>query len=90
MSLTRIEKETIVLFNEEEPTADCFTYNVKLLNRLARIAESRPDECRLVKDNGDGGFTYEVPKSWVKINPTRLYTVEQRAALAERMKSNLS
>ena len=89
MSLTRIEKETIVLFNEEEPTANCFTYNVKLLNRLARIADSRPDECRLVKDNGAGGLTYEIPKSWVRVNPSRAYSDEQRAALAERMRSNL-
>lgn len=90
MGLLRVEKETIVLFNEEDATASCFTYNVKLINRLSRLVESRPDECKLAKDNGAGGLFFEFPKSWVRINPTRQYTDEQRAALAERMKANLS
>lgn len=36
--LTKYEKETIILFNEAEPTANIYTYNKALQNRLAKFS----------------------------------------------------
>ena len=36
--LTKYEKETIILFNEAEPTANIYIYNKTLQNRLAKFS----------------------------------------------------
>lgn len=47
MTLTKYEKETIILFNEGEDTAHIQTYNAGLLKRLAAFSKKHPDLCRL-------------------------------------------
>ena len=39
--LTKIEKETIILFNEGESTASIYTYNAGLKKRLAAFSKNR-------------------------------------------------
>ena len=41
MSLTKIEQETIILFNEGEADAEVYTHNVKLKNKLTKMAKKR-------------------------------------------------
>ncbi len=41
-----------------------------------------------VSQNGDA-VDYIIPKSWVKINPTRQLSAEQRAAMCERARERL-
>ena len=43
MTLTKYEKETIILFNEGEDTAHIQTYNAGLRKRLAAISKKHPD-----------------------------------------------
>ena len=38
MSITKAEKETIILFDEADASAEIYTHNTKLKNRLARAA----------------------------------------------------
>ena len=47
MTLTKYEKETIILFNEGEDTAHIQTYNAGLRKRLAAFSKKHPDLCRL-------------------------------------------
>lgn len=42
MSLTKYEKETIILFNEVEDTAHIQTYNAGLRKRLAAFSKNPP------------------------------------------------
>lgn len=58
--LTKIEKETIVLFNEGEDKANIYTHNAGLKKRLAAFAKKYPDLCRLEKSNVQGGVSYEL------------------------------
>lgn len=91
MKLTRYEHETIINFNEGEKTASVYTNNKALIKKLKQLSEERPTECRLVRIIHWGqAMEYTIPKSWVKINPSRILSVEQRAALAERLRSNLA
>ena len=46
--LTKIEKETIILFNEGESTARIYTYNAGLKKRLAAFSKKYPDLCQRV------------------------------------------
>ena len=69
MRLSKYEKETIILFNEEETTASICTYNRKMQNQLMKFAEKSAD-CIFEKRENES-VTYKIPKSWIKINMPR-------------------
>ena len=83
--LTNYEKETIINYNNEESTAQVFTYHRALQNKLNKLIGVNPDI--LVLRRGDEWTEYIVPKTWIKVSPPRQvnYTDEQRAAMAERL-----
>lgn len=82
--LTRYEQETLINFNEGEDTASIYTHNKALRRKLEKLAQERPQECRLYKESHWGqAVEYYIPKSWVKINPSRILSDEQRAAMAQ-------
>ena len=85
--LSKIERETVIVFNEEESTAIVGTYNEKLKHRLFEYL-SKSNDCTLIKSNDDY-VEYSVPKKWIKVNMSRQYTDEQRQAMAERARNNL-
>ena len=87
MSISRIEQETVILFNEAEASASVYTYNGALNRKLTGLCHTRPTEARLTKDDGHGGLTFEVPKRWVKVNAGPVYTEEQRQAMKERARA---
>lgn len=43
------ERETIITFNEKEPTASVYTMNGALIRKLDSLTQSRPDDARRVK-----------------------------------------
>ena len=88
--LSRIEQETIILFNEAEPTASVYTYNGALKRKLFGLCETRSAEVKQTKDDGQGGITFEVPKRWVKVNAGQLLTDEQRKTRAEAARARFT
>jgi len=83
MSLTNIERETIVTFNEGEPMAEAFTYRPSLIRQLDGLTQERPTEATRVKTNVEGGATFTVPKEWVRIKPKRIMSEVQKGAAAK-------
>ena len=63
----------------------------KWINRIRKLAEEHGDDCVIMKQPEDnGGFIYaKVPQNWVRVRPPikRDMTDEQRAAIAERMRT---
>lgn len=86
MYIPKEERETIITYNEAEPTASVYTMNGALIRKLDGLAQSRPGDARRVKTYPDGAQEYEVPKKWVKISPPRVYSEEQKNAMAERLR----
>ena len=82
--LSRVEQETILLYNEEDKTASVSTYNVALVRKLEKLCRERPDECRK-NERQNGVDEYIVPKKWIKVNPPRQMSAEAKAKAAERM-----
>ena len=81
MELTKYEMETIVNFNEAESVASVYTHNKALRRTLDKLAQERPEDCRIDRVSHDGAATdYSVPKSWVKIRPPRIASEAQKAA----------
>ena len=54
MKLTKVEKETIILFNEADKEAHIQTYNAGLRKRLEAFSKKHPDLCRLDMSMGQG------------------------------------
>lgn len=79
--LTKVERETIINFNEGERTAGVYTHNAALKRKLEQLAQEHPDDCHLTKASHDGeAADYTIPKSWIKIKPPRVQTPAQREA----------
>ena len=87
MSISKIEQETVILFNEAEANASVYTYNGTLKRKLSGLCSTRPEEARQTKDDGRGGLTFEVPKRWVKVYAGPVSTEEQRQAMKERARA---
>lgn len=80
MELSKLEKETILTYNEAEATATVYTHNRALLHRLEKLAAQRPGDCCKTRDFPSGAAEYTVPKQWVKVSPPRVASEAQKAA----------
>lgn len=80
MKLTAIEQETIILYNQAESAAEVETYDVRLLEKLNRLAEKYPDQ---IQKTGERRFI--VPKRCVSVREP--YSAERRKAASERAKA---
>ena len=65
MKLSKLEQESIILYNEEESTASIYTHDPKLKRKLKRLAEKYPDKVYPDKAVHSGAVSYAVPKSCV-------------------------
>lgn len=82
MKLTKLEKETIILFNEQDDTAEIYTHNVKLKNRFHAFTKKYPE---LISKNG---LTFTVPKKLLTVSlraPANSAFAEKRRKHCERM-----
>ena len=74
MKLSRYEQETIILYNQAEATAEVYTHDPRLLEKLRRLAEKYPDQ--IVKKDRQ---TFLVPKRCVSVREP--YSAERRKAV---------
>lgn len=86
MTLMKYEKETIILFNEGEDTANIQTYNTGLRKRLAAFSKKHLDLCRLKKSFAKGGVIYVLDKSRLSIRLQAPYSKERRRKASESTK----
>lgn len=83
MKLSKYEKETIINFNDAEPTASVYTHNRKLKSRLAGFAGQFPEQIKLESEDKTGSVTYSVPKALITVR--KPYSEERRAADRQRV-----
>ena len=85
MKQSKYEMETILLYNEEEPTANVYTHDPKLIRKLKRLAEKYPDKVYPDRAVHAGAVSYAVPKSCVSVREP--FSDERRRAASERAKN---
>ena len=66
--MLKIEKETIITYNEAEQLADIYTYNTALQRKLEKLAVKYPSSVKIVEDLQNGSKTYLVDKKLVAVN----------------------
>lgn len=71
MKLSLYEQETIILYNQAEATAEVYSHDPRLLEKLRRLAEKYPDQ--IVKKDRQ---TFTVPKRCVSVREP--YSAERR------------
>ena len=76
--LKKIQKTTIIEFNEKEPRITVTTHNTDWKNRLAAYARRWPEHCREVDDDGWGCKTFEIDKGRFCFRLTAPYSEERR------------
>ena len=79
MKRTRLEQETIILYNQAENSADVYTHDPALLSKLELLAKKHPKQ---IKRNDANSFT--VPKRCVSVREP--YSDARRAAASARAK----
>ncbi len=85
MSITNLEKETIVSFNEAESTAEIYTHNIKLINKIMKMQASHPEEYQVKVNPQDGGVTCVLPKMRLSINFLTPLSEEASRKASERV-----
>lgn len=84
MNYSKYERETIILMNDAENTANISTYQRHWIARLLKIAEEKPNEVTIVKKEEDY-LEIIVPNKYVKVRPPRFVSDEQREAASKRL-----
>lgn len=81
LKLSNEERETIINWNQSETDAHVYTFDSRIIRRLETVGvEIRVNETT-------GAVEATIPKKWIKINPPRVLSEEQRKIAAERLKS---
>lgn len=89
--VSRIEQETIMVFNEQEKTATVETYSTRIKKVIFKALEESFEDVILLEDDKETGrVKCIVPKKWVKLRMGRKLTDEQRKAMSNRMKMFVS
>ena len=81
MGLSNYEKESVILFNEAEKTADIFTHNPALKKQLSELCVSHPDQVKQEPENKYGGQMFVIPKKWIRVKPPRVLSPAQKEVL---------
>ena len=85
MKLSNLERETIILFNEDEDSASVYTHNAKLTAKLCRLAVKYPEQIYPERREHKGAVSYIVPKSCISIREP--YSEARRQADSARAKA---
>ena len=86
--MSRLENETAITFNEEEPHAVVWSASPLFQRHMQRTGvEPYKIDARVDSQS----CWYRVPKEWVRVRPPRKVqlTDEQRAEMGERLRQNI-
>ncbi|MBD5521217.1 MAG: hypothetical protein HDR03_08370 [Lachnospiraceae bacterium] len=78
--------ENVIEFTKDSKRASVTFCQGRYKSRIKKLAADRPEECQIVAENTDGSLCAHIPVAWIKINPTKQLSEEQRKEIAERFK----
>ena len=84
--MKKVQRKTIIIFDENSEQVNVFTYNTDLKKRLKAFAKKYPKLCRMVDDDGIGGMAFEVDRKRFGFRLTVPYTAERKRAASELAK----
>lgn len=97
MGLSKIEQETIIIYNNAESTAIVETCHTKLMNKLLRYSEEFPDMVKKLGEVREGDscecMRFSFPKKYIALRTPRPRQISEEhrqklASAARFLKSN--
>lgn len=87
--ISRLEQETVIVFNQAEQTADISTFKSSWITKLKEFAKEYPDLVTFVKEDKYGCATFTIPKRCISLRSPKKKEIseEQRQAMSERAKA---
>lgn len=82
--LSKLEMETVILYNQEEDTASVFTHDPKLTIKLERLSQKYPELIFPERPVGNGAVSYCVPKRCICVREP--FSEARRKAASEAAK----
>lgn len=76
--------ENVIEFLRDQKIATVTFSQRRYISRIKKLAKERPDECEIVVENQDGSIVAHIPVKWVRINPGKDMTDEEKAEYAKR------
>lgn len=86
MSLTNFEKETIIIFNEAEPTARIETFDSRIIREAEKAATRSAAVVREERSENKHGV-YTMPKTYIKIRAPLSISDETRERRSKQCQS---
>lgn len=80
MSLSRLEQETIILFNEQESAVSIYTYNERIKAQISEYAHRNPEKMSKNFIDETGALHCELPKSDLRVLLKKPPSEKQRQA----------
>lgn len=77
--------ENVIEWVKDEKRATLSLSQRRTISKVKQLAEQYPDECQVLAENKDGSLYAHIPVSWIRINPPRELTEEQKQELVERL-----
>ena len=81
-------EENVIEFIKDDKRASATFTQGRYKSRMRKLAEQYPGECQIKAENEDGSLLVWFPVDWIRINPGKDLTDEQRAALSVRARNN--
>jgi len=85
-SLTLVEQETVINWDNEIDVASIYTHDIRLINKLYMLAERYPDSFKLIRRGPQKAVTFQIPKRTVSIRAP--YSEERRLKQKRDAKEN--
>ncbi len=87
-SFTAPERETIILFSDEDNSCEVYTCSRPIMTKLDKLCRSNPESYKLVNKDSYSK-TYQTDKRLISFRTPKTVTMtnEQRAAASTRMKN---
>ena len=82
-------KETAMGYLNVDDYASFSSNEKKWVNKILRLYSLHPNKVEILHwpDENHGTIVARVPKHWLKVSPPRQMSDEQKAAMAERLKT---
>lgn len=81
--------ENVIEFIKDEARATVTFSQGRYKTRIKQLAESHPEECEIVAENQDGSLCAHIPVKWIRINPSKELSDEERERLSNHAKNIL-
>lgn len=81
--------ENVIEWVKDENRATLSLSQRRTITRVKRLAERYPDQSFILAENEDGSLYAHIPVSWIKINPPKELTKEQRNKQADLFRKNV-